>query len=297
VRRRNTEGHFSVATDHCELNEERASFTRRCSPTTTIADLESASMRGFLKRLRYQRDVRRHLDAHHGMFVYAGRQFTVDDRVKLDVRHALATGNYECEEIELARRHLPRTLPVIELGGCLGVVSGVLRGMIDPAMPLIVVEANAEIIGMTKMNAARPAPNAPTEIILAAVHYGSALAQFHIAHNAHASRLAGETTAANGSGLLENTSIALPAITLNQLVARLGPPQHYALMCDIEGAEFDMFAMDTDALRLCQGAVIEMHPEVFTQAGRSVADFLAHVAAAGLTVVEQQSDVIALMRA
>ena len=227
-----------------------------------------------------------HLRANDGEFVHRGLHLQIPSSVKRDVRHMIVSENYENEEFELITKWLPRDLPVIEFGGCLGVVSAHIRRSISPDVQLIVVEANPDIVDVCEDNAKRPSPDSPTKVICGAIAYGVKEVSFQMRRNLHVSRIADE-----GEG-----NFVCPAFTLGNIVEQLPNEGPFALVCDIEGGEYEMMAADTSVLARCQTAIVETHASQFDDPKSKTEALIADAASAGLSLVDQIGDVIVLTR-
>ena len=228
-----------------------------------------------------------HVMHNKGDFVHRDLRLTIPHSVKRDVRHMIVSGDYENEEFDLVSKWVPPSRPVIELGGCLGVVSAHLRRTLDPDQTLIVVEANPNIVGTCEANARRPSPTSPTQVICGAVAYGVDEVAFHLRRNLHVSRIAYDTGKANH---------VCPAFTLAGLAGRLPAAAEFTLVCDIEGGEFDLFRREQEALALCNLAIVETHPAMFDDAPDQVDELVNNAARAGLKIVDSIGDVIVLKR-
>ncbi|MCV0397600.1 MAG: FkbM family methyltransferase [Rhizobiaceae bacterium] len=88
----------------------------------------------------------------------------------------------------------------------------------------------------------------------------------------------------------------MPAVTLADLLERIGDPPSFTLIADIEGAELALFEREAEALSRCGLAIVEIHPKLFTAAGRDERGFLTLAAEAGLVPVDRSADVLALAR-
>lgn len=228
-----------------------------------------------------------HVAAHQGDFVHRDLRLSIPSTVKRDVRHMIATGNYENEEFELISKWLPADRSVIELGGCLGVVSAHLRRTIDSDRQLIIVEANPNIIETCHANACRPSPASPTTVICGAIAYGKDEVAFHIRRNLHVSHIADATAESN---------FISPAYTLAKITEYLRESGEFTLICDVEGCEYDLFQHDRPVLERCGLAIVETHPQMFEDGAARDAALLANAAAAGLSLVDRVADVIVLKR-
>ncbi len=94
-------------------------------------------------------------------------------RAGLGVRSSLLRDKYERDEAAMILRHLPADLPVIELGGSLGVISALIRSRLSPGTRHLIVEANPALIEICAGNAAGKADGL-SEVVNAAVHYDGA---------------------------------------------------------------------------------------------------------------------------
>jgi FkbM family methyltransferase len=169
------------------------------------------------------------------------------------------------------------------LGGSLGVVSRVIRSVIGPEAEHIVVEANPHLIGICRSNAVLAETPRRTRIIQGAVAYGAERVRFHSGCNAHEGWICGST---------DSAEIEVETVTLASLAALLPPGGSFALVCDIEGAEFDVLEREGEIFQRVSRAIVEIHPKEFARRGRSEADFLALAAARGLQCISRDSHVL-----
>ncbi|MBM2575810.1 FkbM family methyltransferase [Jannaschia sp. Os4] len=216
-----------------------------------------------------------------------GVEVRVDDRADLALRHVLARGApYEEAEALLIRRHLGRGTAVIELGACIGIVSALIRDVIGPSAPHVLVEANPRTASLAKENAARGASVRAVRLVRGAVSYGAAeTVRFVAGRNQHAGRLARS----------DEDGFEAPAVRLSGLVERVEGAR-YALVCDIEGAELAMVRADPDALERCDLVIMEMHPGAYPKGMADQRDIERQLAEAGLHEVERIADVVAFAR-
>jgi len=160
-----------------------------------------------------------------------------------DIYKQLLRGQYEKAEQQLIAKHLNPQVPVLELGGSIGVVSAYIGFILEPPTPHIIVEANPKLIG---------------------------------------NRISDDQ---------QSESVSVQTMNLTRLCEGL---ERYSLIMDIEGAEFDILRNDAAALSGCELAIIEVHPQHFSdQDGYTVADFVALVQDAGMQHVETIDDVLA----
>ena len=206
-----------------------------------------------------------------------------------DVKRNIRRGHYEAAERRLVIEQLDGGLPVVELGGSFGIVSGIVGRNIRAATPQVIVEANPLLVDYCRVNAKAPrVPDAPVTVLNAAIAYGAGEeVEFVQSGGFLGSRLAEQG---------ETGTVRVPAITLSRLLAGHLPEQDYELVCDIEGAELDLLRHDAAALGRCQLAIIEMHADVFAARGSSETEFLAMLEAAGLHLRKREDNVIMAMR-
>jgi FkbM family methyltransferase len=202
-----------------------------------------------------------------------------------DIKRNIRRGNYEAAERRLVVTQLHGERPVVELGGSFGIVSGVIGAQLAADTPHVIIEANPLLIEYCRQNAAaeRP-PGAPVTVINAAISYqGKAEVEFFQSGAFLGSRLARSD---------ETGTIRVPAITLSQVLARHLPDRDFELVCDIEGAELDLFEHDAPSLRRCRLAIIELHPDFFAEKGSSEEAFLGLLVNAGLELQDRDENVI-----
>jgi len=205
-----------------------------------------------------------------------------------DIRYLLARGrSYEGPEARLIQQYLEPDMPVVELGGCMGVISAVIRRKIGPDACHLVVEADAGLAVICKANAMQEAANGATKVVVAAVDYsGVEIVTFASGKNAHVGHIA----AAGEAGA------AVPTVSLSALAQHF-PDGRFALVCDIEGAEVAMFENETALLGRLEVIILETHPK-FYDGGQATEDkMLTLLAEHGLYVVARDENVVCLKRA
>ena len=232
---------------------------------------------------------RRRVDAHvrgnGDRFTYHGIAVEVPKQAGLGVRNAILRRKYEADEAAMILKHLPLDLPVIELGGSLGLVSALIRSRLAPGVRHLVVEANPEIIAICGANACRNAEGC-TDVLHAALYYDGPVARLAIDPDVHSSVL--------GDGGAR--TVEVPAVTLAALHERIGAPEHFALVSDIEGGELPIFTRSDPALASAQVIIAELHDQAYRGAGSSERQVLEQCEALGFKLVDRQADVVVLKR-
>lgn len=236
-------------------------------------------------RRRPLKDVSRRLRLalyhwRHGPgFAYHGIPISIPDEIPFSIKRQLMQGRYEEPERRLVERFINPTLPLIEVGGSLGVLSAFIGRKLHPRTPYLVVEANTRIIETCRANARTGrGPDGRVTVMNCALAYGASEVSFPVDDNIHANRL-------NGTA---QETITVPAHTLAALRQMLDPgPDPFTLVMDIEGYEFDVFETDGETLRECKLAIVETHPGLFAERGRSLDGFLALVRDLGFEILAQ----------
>lgn len=196
------------------------------------------------------------------------------------VRYWLLTGEYELPE----RSMLPRidaALPVIELGGSLGVIACLTnRRLKDPSRHLV-VEANQALLARIEDN--RNRNGARFEAVHAAIAYDTPFVEFPAQEDSLASSLY------MASARLART----PALSLEALHARAGFGR-FTLICDIEGAETELLEREISFLsRWVDKMILELHPQIESRLSSRRA--LEIVEAHGFRVLARERDTYCLV--
>ena len=179
------------------------------------------------------------------------------------VRAMIFFGFYESAEMRLIQKFIPKDLPVIELGSSLGIVSSTVNQHINIDTNYICVEANPFLKDYIKKNILNHNPTKINfSIINAAIAYNtSGKIEMNISSNNTESSLIKEAKINNPN------AIVLDAISLNSLIT-----EPYTLICDIEGAEIDIFKNDAVSLSKCKHLFIELHTTTYENTIYSVVD-------------------------
>lgn len=195
---------------------------------------------------------------------------------------------YEFGESLLIKKYLKPGTHVIELGGCVGVISALIRDTIGPDARHIVVEAQNNLLEICTANATRAALPGTTTVIHGAVDYsGLHSIRFANGHNAHVGHLA----QAGEDGM------SVPAITLSTLMQDFPKTGVKAVVCDIEGAELTMCKADMDELKNFSTIIMERHPDVYEGGYTDYDTIGSDLTAAGFIQVETIDQVTCFCRA
>jgi FkbM family methyltransferase len=163
---------------------------------------------------------------------------------------------YETFERYVVGRYLPRSLPVVEFGAAIGVVSCVVNRLLSEPRRHVCVEANPRLIPLLQSNRARN--RCQFSIVHAALAYDGDSVSFGISDGIVDSSL----DAASGCH-----RVAVPAVSLADILDQSGFDR-CSVVCDVEGAEAALVAREGPVLRERVVALImEVHPEKIGASG------------------------------
>lgn len=199
----------------------------------------------------------------------------------------LLDGSYELPERRAIKRHLNRDLPVVELGGALGVVACITNKLLTHPTEHVVVEANPLAVRQLTLNKA--SNHCEFEIVNRALAYDVDSVTFCPTVD-----LASNSIESDGSGLVGTEQpVTVPTVQLGRLV-REHQFSKFSLVCDIEGKEYDLICHELEVLRKANVIILETHARLI---GEDKNQFLINrLADAGFRIVEQDGFVITLQQ-
>lgn len=213
---------------------------------------------------------------------YRGLTINVNEpSIDAKARALIYHGIYEGEEVELSLKMIDRSLPLVELGGSIGVVACTLNRVLEHPEKHVVVEANPRLIPLLEEN--RRANGARFEIVPAAIGYGGLTITFTLGDSV--------------SGSIRETAgrkVEVPTVSLRSLIEDRGLGR-VNLVMDIEGAEIDLIENELDVMEAyVQCVVMETHDR-FVGGGKTDR-MLERLEAAGFaTELRTDGDVLALV--
>lgn len=246
------------------------------------------SKRHFIRDWLRARRVRRYEQEHGTHYRYHGLDIDLPAAAGIGTKNAILRDRYERAEIHLLEKYLPADLPVVELGGSLGVISRCIGSRLDEKTIQVVVEANPQIFGICQHNAVLPGREHTTIMVNKAIAYGADSVSFEVSSNVHENRLATTTRDIN--------AVTVPAITLQSLVNEHVGRQPVVLIMDIEGGEFDIIENDLPVFEQCELAIIEVHPQYFDNPMRTFDRVIEQLATVSLEMTERIDDVFVFER-
>lgn len=217
-----------------------------------------------------------------GLARVGGCRFRLDG-LEGGVAAALLMNEYEKEERDAVKRFLNRDLPVIELGGSIGVVACVINKALKDPTRHVVVEADPRII--PKLTANRELNHCRFEILHRALAYNGEEIFFNT------------TSDTRGGGVYVKGigQVAVQTVSVEKL-ARERSFHRFTLVCDIEGSEIDLVEQEKDLLAAAvEMLILETHPMITGTA--RIQTMLSALGAAGFKTVHEASGTLVLINA
>jgi FkbM family methyltransferase len=202
------------------------------------------------------------------------------DGVVDENRFLLFDGRYERHERSAVRELMDRSLPVIEIGGSIGVVACVTNKLLVNPKQHVVVEANPFLMEYLLNN--RRLNKCSFSVVNAALAYGGGLVKFNVSDDALASGL--------GDYVPNSEPVIVPGVTLQGLIHIAGF-KLCTFICDIEGYEYELVKTEPEALRKhVSTLIIETHERFI---GKDKNDeMLAMLQSLGFVVQKHYSNVL-----
>ncbi len=186
-----------------------------------------------------------------------GVKLSVDNPlIHTEHKSTIYFGLYEVAERSLSKKYIDRSLPTIELGGCIGGVSCSVSKLLNDPSAHVVVECSPTLLPTLEVN--RRLNDCPFAIEPYAVAYGTDTISFGVAE-----AMQGSLYRAS------NDQITVPTTTLRKLLDKHGF-QTINLISDCEGAEAAMVENEADVMRdRVKWFIAEIHPDYV---GRAAVD-------------------------
>jgi FkbM family methyltransferase len=199
----------------------------------------------------------------------------------------LLDGRYELPERRAVKKHLRRDLPVIELGGALGVVACVTNKLLAQPSAHVVVEANPLAIPPLTVN--KEANHCAFEIVNRAIAYGVDSVTFNPTVDIASNSIESDGTQLYGT----EQPVTVQAVQLGSLVAEHGFAR-FSLVCDIEGKEYDLVCHEIEVLKKADVIVMETHARIIGEDKNR--DLISKLKGIGFEIVEEEGFVITMRR-
>ncbi len=182
--------------------------------------------------------------------VIDGCRFALGSLPNTTMKLELLTGGYEKPEREAVLRFIQPEWAVVELGACIGVVACVTNKRLNNPGRHIVLEINPLVLPHLKSN--REANGCAFNVIDKALAYDAPTVTFSPWLDFW------------GNSLYHNGGQP-PVTVLTTTVADILQEQkfdNFALICDIEGQEYEMIMREPFAIEKAQLIIMEVHPHI-----------------------------------
>jgi FkbM family methyltransferase len=212
-----------------------------------------------------------------------GCEFPLRDVPDTSMKLELLLGNYEQPERSAARRYVKPEWPVVELGGCIGVVACITNKLLSTPGRHVVVEANPCVVPQLEAN--RAANQCSFSVLNKAIAYDVTSIRLTPSPD-----FWGTSLYARGDS---QQDYDVPATQLSRIVedARF---ENFALICDIEGQEYELVRNELETLRRAEVIIMEVHPHLLGEA--KVSETLSELGKIGFSVTERTASVVVLCR-
>lgn len=212
-----------------------------------------------------------------------GCEFSVDvPNVSYGFKGEFLLDRYENAERRLIQEYLVPRLPVIELGGGIGVTSCIINKQLKQSEDHIVIEANTSLIPVLEKN--RNMNKCAFQVRNLAYSFDSDEERFQarcMYTVGSVSKLQASTEEAN--------EIVVPAVPLRKLLYETGFSQ-VTLVCDIEGSEFELIENEIDVISThVHTFLVEFHSHFAVN--RDLEWYHNHLQENGLRFIEQYGKV------
>jgi FkbM family methyltransferase len=211
-----------------------------------------------------------------------GCQFPLRGLPDTSMKLELLTGGYEQPERNAARQYIRPEWPVVELGGCFGVVACITNKRLQDPQAHVVLEANPLVIPYLTSN--RESNHCSFKIVNRALAYDADSVTFS----------PGLDFWGNSVHHMDGRiPVTVRATQLSEIL-REEKFERFALICDIEGQEYELVMREADALRNAELIIMEVHPHVIGE--EKTQALISKLGAMGFRTIESSAQVIVLNR-
>ena len=180
----------------------------------------------------------------------------------------IENGRYEGASRKLCAKVLDPSLPFLELGGCMGVQANETDPNLDNPELHVVVEASPWVCELNERN--KKLNNSKYTIINKAIHGSLESVSFRVPEKGQEFIMTGSVVLPGSKrirypngvvGEMGTNVVEVPATNVTKLINDIGWDEA-AILCDIEGSEFNLLMEDMEAfVDRCPWLVIEWHPK------------------------------------
>lgn len=192
----------------------------------------------------------------------------------------LMDGVFERFERNAVQEFVSPDLPVVELGGCLGVVGCITNRRLTNPQAHVVVEANPQVIPLLAANRRRN--RCQFQVLNRAIAYGSDVVEF-----APSMDFASNSLRESGGEKV----VRVKTTGLGDILAR-NSFKRFTLICDIEGHECDLVEQEPEVLRHADVIILETHARLVGEERNQ--EMLRQLHELGFRVVASEAFVVVL---
>ena len=209
-----------------------------------------------------------------------GCRFNLRELPNTQMKLELLTGRYELPERNAARRYIRAEWSVIELGGCIGAVACITNKHLADPTAHVVLEANPLVI--PHLNSNRMENSCSFKILNNALAYNANTVTF------------GPSQDFWGNSLLHHGIHPPVTVAVTQLreILRGEQFEKFALICDIEGLEYELVMREAETLRAAELIIMEVHPHMIGE--EKVHTLLSTLAELGFKTLDRSGLVVVL---
>ena len=196
------------------------------------------------------------------------------------LRNDVINGVFESFERRAVQQYVSPQLPVVELGGCMGIVSCITNRRLENPEAHVVVEANPKVIPLLHRN--RDRNHCRFEVLNRAIAYGADTIAY-----APSADFA-------GNSLNERSGVARVSVRTTGLsdILHTHGFDRYTLICDIEGHESELVEREAEVIRRAETIILETHARLIGEEKNQA--MLDRLQAIGFVVVASESYVVVL---
>ena len=250
--------------------------------------LRDSGISGLLAHVRRKTQVWRKCYAARRIksVAFDGCTFTLETMPNNAMKVSLLSGKYESFERRVALQYLRPEFPVIELGGCIGVVACITNRIVKNPKAHVVVEINPNIISVLRTN--RDINHCEFEILNQAIAYGQPSVTFSPSSDFRGTSLHGK-----GNRLFEAPPVTVATTTVGSIVAERGYDR-FNLICDIEGCEYELVQHELTLLSKVDTLIMETQARLIGESRHT--EMMEKLEDIGFRIIEQESFVVVMRR-
>jgi FkbM family methyltransferase len=209
-------------------------------------------------------------------------RFALAELPNTSMKLELLSGAYEKPEREAVLHYLEPQWSVIELGACIGVVSCITNKLLENPANHLALEVNPLVLPHLRSN--RDANGCAFEIMDKALAYDTDTVTFQPLLDFWGNSL----YHAGGQ-----PPVTVKTTTLENLL-RERSFDKFALICDIEGQEYELISREPEAIRKAELIVLEVHPHILGK--EKVELLLSTLRNLGFGILSQSKNVISFKK-